>query len=74
MVDAVNIFEKLYQIIEFQIKLKYNVNRRYPYVEQLRHCIVSVVALVIMEMLMVKIFLDSQSMMSIYALNNFISF
>ena len=27
MVDAVNIFEKLNQIIEFQIKLKYNVNR-----------------------------------------------
>ena len=27
MVDAVNIFEKLYQIIEFQIKLRYNVNR-----------------------------------------------
>ena len=27
MVDAVNIFEKLYQIIKFQIKLKYNVSR-----------------------------------------------
>ena len=27
MVDAVNIFENLYQIIKFQIKLKYNVNR-----------------------------------------------
>ena len=27
MVDAVNIFENLYQIIKFQIKLKYSVNR-----------------------------------------------